>query len=547
MDAGAQTPDLPSVDQQFDDLMRGVDFPDIDEVTFSTPDGTSNAGDRTGGSDSNQGADNTAAERAINAMNTDGSQDGHVGAGTGGTAGSSGSDADDDGEADSLNALSDNPTVRHMVTVTFSRNAFMQRLREDGLSHPIDTYRLFHAAMDVNADGALMPVNAEFNLRDARFSPVGAQEEPEFSDATFQPEAARILGARRACDLSIQRVDLLQRAVSDFHVIAAERHTPSVDKAQRAMEIVDGLGDPELSELSPQVSKALIDGGDTPELDFPLAHRLDAARLKARDLLFSGQVDQAITLVEAAIAHLDKRFTDVSGVPRYFNSYAERVIYNRLFATPGERTVLIPDNLFYAHMELSDALAQLKGAKAALPHLNAMVAYAPAYPLSHMKLAIQLARDEDWDSARAACLNALHVSLDRDDAAFAYYRFAYASWMRDELDVAAAAYMMSDHIASGQIAALDGELRELIARAQSQCVRIPANVQEAQSVLQEHNLPVWPHTDAARIVRDAARVCVDNGMFVPARTLSVAAARMNDSDNGGIDIVQAQFLRSLNT
>ena len=123
---------------------------------------------------------------------------------------------------------------------------------------------------------------------------------------------------------------------------------------------------------------------------------------------------------------MESAYADNPGVPRYFNSYAERVVYNRLFATDGERTVLIPDNLFYAHTELADLLSQLKGAKAALPHLNAMVAYAPAYPFSHMKLAVQLARNEDWDSARAACLNALRVALDRDDAAFAYYRLAYA-------------------------------------------------------------------------------------------------------------------------
>ena len=44
---------------------------------------------------------------------------------------------------------------------------------------------------------------------------------------------------------------------------------------------------------------------------------------------------------------------------------------------------------------------------------------------------------------------------------------------------------------------------------------------------------------------DAARVCVDEGMFVPARTLSVAVARMNDGEGDNIDIIQAQFLRSL--
>ena len=67
-----------------------------------------------------------------------------------------------------------------------------------------------------------------------------------------------------------------------------------------------------------------------------------------------------------------------------------------------------------------------------------MVGYAPAYPLSHLKLAVQLARAEDWDPARAACLNALHVALDREDASFAYYRLAYAEWMCDHFDIAAA-------------------------------------------------------------------------------------------------------------
>ena len=66
------------------------------------------------------------------------------------------------------------------------------------------------------------------------------------------------------------------------------------------------------------------------------------------------------------MAHLDQVYAAGHGVPRYFNSYAERVVYNRLFATLDERTVLIPDNLFYAHMELADVLSQIEGAEAAI-------------------------------------------------------------------------------------------------------------------------------------------------------------------------------------
>ena len=157
------------------------------------------------------------------------------------------------------------------------------------------------------------------------------------------------------------------------------------------MQVIESICDPELAGLASQVTSALIDGKDTPDFTFTLADDLDKERLRARDMLFSGQADQAIEAAEAAVAHLDQVYAAGHGVPRYFNSYAERVVYNRLFATLDERTVLIPDNLFYAHMELADVLSQIKGAEAAIPHLNRMVAYAPAYPLSHLKLAIQLA------------------------------------------------------------------------------------------------------------------------------------------------------------
>ncbi len=219
------------------------------------------------------------------------------------------------------------------------------------------------------------------------------------------------------------------------------------------------------------------------------------------------------------------------------------MIYNHLFAIRDERTVLIPDNLFYAHMELADALAQLKGAKEALPHLNRLVAYAPSYALSHLKLAVQLAREEDWDSVRAACLNALRVSIDRADAGYAYYRLAQAAWMRDEFAVAVAAYMMSDAVAPNQVPSLGEELSEVRGRATSQNIPIPNAMAQAQRTLAEHDIPVWPGTEVAPIMLRAARVGVDQGMFVPARTLAVAAARMGEQ---GIDAVQLQFLRSLN-
>lgn len=491
-DAGA------SIEQQFENLVRDID---IDETTFSDP-GTQPTGFT--------------------------------------------NDDDEDGKRDDpMNVLRRNPTVRTLATVRFTRDEFLSRVMQDGLEHPQETYRMFNATLDVDENGGLKQIVPDFDLRDRAFAPAGSQEEPEMADHEFAPEAARVLGARNAFGLSIQRVDVMQRADSEFHRLASDTTTPSVVKAQQVVQLINEISDPELSEQSSAIAGALIDERDTPAITLNLATEIDKARSHVHDLLFSGQVDQACEFAEDTLKHMDALYAKGDGVPRYFNSYAERVVYNRLFATPGERTVLIPDNLFYMHMEMADMYAQIKGSEEARPHLNAMVAYAPSYPLAHLKLAVQLARDEDWDSARAACLNALLVALDRDDAAFAYYRLAYAEWMQDRFDMAAAAYIMSNHIAPGRVMTLEDELRELVSRADSQCIPVPENVQEAAMVLNRRGLPVWPNTEAADIVRRAARITVDEGLFVPARTLSVAAARMNDTDSNGIDVVQAQFIRSL--
>ena len=73
-----------------------------------------------------------------------------------------------------MDALRRSPTVRNLVTVTFTRQELLQRLREDALRHPADTYRLFGAVMDIDERGGLAPISAEFDLRDARFSPTGS-------------------------------------------------------------------------------------------------------------------------------------------------------------------------------------------------------------------------------------------------------------------------------------------------------------------------------------------------------------------------------------
>ena len=143
-------------------------------------------------------------------------------------------------------------------------------------------------------------------------------------------------------------------------------------------------------------------------------------------------------------------------------------------------------------------------------------------------------------------MNAVTIAQDRDDAAFGYYRMAYAAWMRDEFDVAAAAYILSAQIGPERMEPLGSELEELVRRARSQDIQLPSGEEEAAAVMRSHGLPLWPDPQVLEIVSAAAEVCVDNRLFIPARTLLVSSARMKDTDELSVKSQQIQVLRSLN-
>lgn len=447
-----------------------------------------------------------------------------------------------------LSIFTQAPANRTLMTVRIKRCDFLQALTNDAWQDPEAFYRQCHAQFSVDDHGALQEIEEPaLDLHDAIFAPRAAQEEPEFGDYQLADtqEQPNAFGATSCRDLAIQREDVLQQAVADFHRIAADEHYSTAQKAREVIALVNHLHDPELVQVSQSVTSAIINGDDLPALSFTVSKEIEQLRWHIRNMLIAGQPMKAIEAYAHALRKYDAMFTIEGTVARYFNSYAERVLYNRNFTTSNEYTLLIPDGLFYAHMELADLLAQTHQHDEAIKQLNQMVAYAPTYPLFHIRLALELAQREDWVSVRAACLNALNVCLDRDDAAFAYYRLAYAQWMSDEFDAAVASYRMADELMPEPIDALHVELHELIARAQSQCISVPMNLQEAQEVLQAYNIPLWPHIPAQTIMQEAARQSVDSGAFVVARTLSVAAARMSLT-NPANDIIQAQFIRSLN-
>lgn len=434
-----------------------------------------------------------------------------------------------------------------LVTVTFTRQEFRDALPSMARIDPREVYRSFGATMKEDAeDGSLREIKPDFDIHDDCFSPRGAHEEPEMADRALDSAAARIMNAQGSEGLAIQREDLLHWAADEIRKIADNAHMSSAAKAETVMSYVNAVADPELKEKAALVTSSLIDGAPIPEITFTWVDRFNEVREKSNDLFQAGQFQQAFANQEKAVKQLDDLFHQEGLVPRYFNSYADRVLYNRLFATDGEKTVLIPDELFVAHCRLADAYMMAHQPEKAAGHLNQAVAYAPTYTLVHLRQATGLAAADDWESDFAAAVNAVSLAQDREDASFGYYRMAFAAWMKDDFRVAAAAYLMSLDISSVVADRVSAELKELESRCSSQGVALPTTVQEAAEVLSAAEIPVWPNPRIRDIIQNAAQVCVDNKFFVPAKTLLVAWARMEDQGQLSVKSQQLQVLRSLN-
>lgn len=256
------------------------------------------------------------------------------------------------------------------------------------------------------------------------------------------------------------------------------------------------------------------------------------------------EFDKVYAVAGRELYELDKLFESGSGVPRAFSTYAERVAYNRLFASPNETVVLIPDDLFAAHIRLAGIAAQFNRTDIALEQLNRLISYAPTSAMVHMKLGELLASCRDWNSARAAFLNAIQVAFDKNDASQAYADFAYSEWMRGALPTAAAAYMVSIQLSKDGNPRAVHELMQVKAKAQSQCIKTPHTYQEAVFVLNREGVKAWEDQEFMPIMREGTIVLVDRGLLTCARSLVIVWAASEGVPHEYIDETQQALLQS---
>lgn len=338
------------------------------------------------------------------------------------------------------------------------------------------------------------------------------------------------LGTSFVADLSIERKRVLQKVCSTFDSLFRLVKEDKMSKARAIDEIraiCELLPDPELKQAG-HLSGSLIEKGEgAPNFDFSLEGEVERAQEEAARLFSDRDTSaKAVQFLEEKVKRAETGFNLLPLAPsRYFGTYAERVIYNRLLASKGEYTVLLPRAIFSAHVELEEMISKFNG-PGALEHANWQVVHAPATPLSHLNQYKELLRLQDLEAAQAAARNMLEVSVKNKHVAMAYRNLGYCFWMEGDLPMASACYRLAGAIDSSEdLIRTESWLLTKSARFSHTPLPDPG---EVLGLLNDRSIPVYPDLPGIKVAKSAAEALVDFGLFIPAQNILSSLSTLPD-------------------
>lgn len=367
------------------------------------------------------------------------------------------------------------------------------------------------------------PVRQTFSLEDERLCPPGRYDPPELSDRVLGGAAAASLGCGRVDGLAADEAARRRRVASDLVrglggsteqnvrlLLSAAREDGHPDVLDAARRCVSMLVEGALEDDPVAIEEELVDGSD-----------LARACARARDALSSRDVEAARDAVEAALLPVDGlgTYDDTDTVTwRSFDTYAERALYNRLLARPGEECRLVPAAYLEAHMIAAAADLALGLVEGALSHARRAVELAPLSSQASGNLAQCLEAADETEAAEEEARRLLSLAHDPEGLGTGYLCMAQLQWQRGRVLVAQACYQRATRylgapaiMAGFALAALVGHV------AASAGASLDAG--GADSVLRGAGVPLAPTEEVGAALLEAARAATNEGVFPVARDL----------------------------
>ena len=403
----------------------------------------------------------------------------------------------------------------------------------DDVRDPLAVLRAAGAALD-ERDRTLAPVTQGFSLDDERLCPARRHDPVELSDRELRDEEATALGCRRADGLATDETAArrsvareLTRELSDSTeenvraILAAARRSGRQDVLEAATRCVTGLIEGTLPDDPVAIEEALVVGDD-----------LTVACGRARERLGARDIDVAARIAEGALLPVDGLGTyDGLDGTRWlsFASPTERVLYNRLVASPGETPALVP--AAYPEAHTIAAVCDLARGRVddALGHARRASEVAPLSPQATLNLAQCLEAAGDVDGAEQELAHMLALAHDAESVGVGYLQMAQLQWQRGRVLAAQACYQRATRhlgapalVAGLAVVALIGHVG---ASAGGELT-----AEQADSVLLAAGIPLAPTEAVAAALLEGARAATNAELFGVARDLTRSLCTLSRDD-----------------
>lgn len=427
---------------------------------------------------------------------------------------------------------------RRLISWRATRAAVAALDLEGPGERPEDELAALGASIDA-CDGHLCPVTPQFSMADPLLCPSWRSDEPEASLRPLAAETARALGASAMADLAIRGT--ARREAAADRACAALDGTCSHDVAA-VLEATAHDGDREVRAAGQRVVRALIDGtldgGDPDAVRDALLADGDLGRAVADAFsLLSSPEGRDPVRVERCARDLERLLdaeedaepyrNGADHVWRFFNTYAERGLHNRLSGTDGREVRLVPAPYYHAHGALASLSMRLGRADRALAFALRAQELDPMDVNARLRAARCYELLGDAPMAEATVRELLSLAHDPDSICAAYLRLGGAFRQEGELRLADASLRHAVAVGGVCAPAAVKALGDLQARGGYE----PAPAGTVADELEGAGIPLAPVARVGEVLVDGAKAAVDAGIFPVARDLTALVGILTNDES----------------
>lgn len=420
-----------------------------------------------------------------------------------------------------------------LYTVHFDRNRFALLDMEE-ISDPWAVFSSFDAHFDAPSE-ALNPVPQELSLSDERFCPPFRYKPIAVSKRRIYGASAKALGTDHVSGLAINE--------DTSRILAAEEigrrlGTTAEDAVHAILSVTEGTEDEAVREAAKRTMGHLIDGTLDPadalsvEDDFIAGDALTRTVGKAEEFARAQKFSDAADLLRDAVWDYESTHSladTEDSVHRFFRSYCDRALFNRLMANEGQKTILVPDAYYQTHLMLAQAAMAGGDAEEARRQSASMMVLAPMDSSAYLLHAQAQTSLGDAEGARETLALLLEHAYDPETLGNAYAALAQI-FEQDGEDIAAAAcWRRCTRFVSSSYLMAVMNLNTLSQKDPTEMAKMETD-EDVDYVLASHNIPAAPTEEVSEIFVTAMRAAFDAEIFPVAKNFVDVLAMLSGDD-----------------